>query len=307
MSERPQTWHYGSVARWWAEFNRAAPEELAFTRGSSRVTGSRRSIWAAAPVGSSSRCCRRVSMWMDATSRRTCSYGVARRPPGRRATPTLYQQAFHELDLPRQYRTIYICDSFGIGGQRKHDLDGLRRCYRHLGARRTSRVQPRAAPPKAGGGRMAAGTAEDNTEAWPESGAQTGGQWRRDQLRSRVVDLDPLEQRLTLGMRAALWREDRLVTQEEHEFQTTLYFPNELVLMLAHVGFTDVEVPAGYSEVPVTAADTTVFRRSEKRLTPPAAPPEVAGQLDVRNWRQSRGTSQVEQPLEQVGPSFRSA
>src|ERR1041385_1015720 len=30
MSDQPQTWHYGIVAGWWAEFNKAAPEELAF-------------------------------------------------------------------------------------------------------------------------------------------------------------------------------------------------------------------------------------------------------------------------------------
>src|SRR5207253_8772778 len=32
MSEHPQTWHYGLVAQWWAEFNVASPEELACYR-----------------------------------------------------------------------------------------------------------------------------------------------------------------------------------------------------------------------------------------------------------------------------------
>jgi hypothetical protein len=32
MSDDPQTWHYGLVARWWAEFNQANPDELAFYR-----------------------------------------------------------------------------------------------------------------------------------------------------------------------------------------------------------------------------------------------------------------------------------
>jgi hypothetical protein len=26
MTDRPQTWHYGLVARWWAEFNTDGPE-----------------------------------------------------------------------------------------------------------------------------------------------------------------------------------------------------------------------------------------------------------------------------------------
>src|SRR5690349_17652899 len=32
MSDQPQTWHYGLVAQWWAEFNHPDPEELAFYR-----------------------------------------------------------------------------------------------------------------------------------------------------------------------------------------------------------------------------------------------------------------------------------
>src|SRR5579871_1339275 len=30
MNEQPQTWHYGLMARWWAEFNVADPVELAY-------------------------------------------------------------------------------------------------------------------------------------------------------------------------------------------------------------------------------------------------------------------------------------
>jgi hypothetical protein len=26
MSQAPQTWHYGLVAKWWAEFNEDGPE-----------------------------------------------------------------------------------------------------------------------------------------------------------------------------------------------------------------------------------------------------------------------------------------
>lgn len=33
MSDRPQSWHNGSIARWWAEFNAADPPPLASYRG----------------------------------------------------------------------------------------------------------------------------------------------------------------------------------------------------------------------------------------------------------------------------------
>jgi len=34
MSEHPQTWHYGLVAQWWAEFNVASPERRRRDRAS---------------------------------------------------------------------------------------------------------------------------------------------------------------------------------------------------------------------------------------------------------------------------------
>ena len=130
-------------------------------------------------------------------------------------------------------------------------------------------------------------------------GAAASGERRRDRSwRDALVDLDPLEQRLTLQMRAALWREGRLIAQEEHTFQATLYFRNELLLMLAQAGFADVAVRAGYSDAPATAAghDGGV-RRPEGRMTPaPAAPPEVAGQPGVRNGRQIRAQARWSSP-----------
>ena len=65
-----------------------------------------------------------------------------------------------------------------------------------------------------------------------------------------------MEQRQTLGKRAELWREQRLVMQEDRLLQENLYFHNEILLMLANVGFADVSVRAGYSAKKPTADDT---------------------------------------------------
>jgi hypothetical protein len=59
-------------------------------------------------------------------------------------------------------------------------------------------------------------------------------------------------------MRAALVRDGQRVVEEAHTLQTTLYFRNELLVMLAQAGFSDIEVHAGYGDAPATAADTTV-------------------------------------------------
>ena len=47
-------------------------------------------------------------------------------------TPNLYVQAMHELDLPRRYRTIVVCGSFGLGSDRERDRQALERFRDHL-------------------------------------------------------------------------------------------------------------------------------------------------------------------------------
>jgi hypothetical protein len=65
-----------------------------------------------------------------------------------------------------------------------------------------------------------------------------------------------MEQRLTLEMRAELWREGRLVEREDRLLRENLYFRNEILLMLAQAGFADVSVRAGYSTREPAADDT---------------------------------------------------
>ena len=67
-----------------------------------------------------------------------------------------------------------------------------------------------------------------------------------------------MEQRLTVEMRAELWREGRLVTHEDRLLHENLYFPNEVLLMLANAGFADVSVRPGYSARNPTVEDTTL-------------------------------------------------
>jgi len=77
-------------------------------------------------------------------------------------------------------------------------------------------------------------------------------------LTSRLVDLDPLEQRVTRQIRAFMWRDGELVAEEEHEITLTLYFTGELVLLLEAAGFVDVEVHGGHERRPPTRDDDFV-------------------------------------------------
>lgn len=86
---------------------------------------------------------------------------------------------------------------------------------------------------------------------WPELG---DGERRRAsddaeyELRSRIVELDPLAQSVTLEMRADMWRDGEHVAEEEHVLRMSLYFTHELAALLERAGFTDVTLHADYTE-----------------------------------------------------------
>jgi SAM-dependent methyltransferase len=132
LSVQPRTWHYGLVARWWAEFNSPDPDELAFYR---RIIEGNGQPALDLACGAGRLLLPLLSAGLDIDGCDIspdmlvyCREGAARQ----RLTAMLYEQAMYELDLPRSYRTIYICDSFGIGGRRDQDAAALRRCYDHL-------------------------------------------------------------------------------------------------------------------------------------------------------------------------------
>jgi hypothetical protein len=168
----------------------------------------------------------------------------------------------HRLDLPRMYRTIIVCGSFGLGGNRDHDLEALRRLHGHLepgGTLLLDNEVPYADRrqwgywPKDERGTL--------PEPWPPSGSRRQASDGTDyELRSRIVAVDPLSQRVTLGMRGAMWREGRLIAEDEHLLQMTLYFTNELLLMLEGAGFSNVLVRGDYTDAdPTSESDFVVF------------------------------------------------
>ena len=132
MSDDPQTWHYGLVARWWAEFNQANPDELAFYRAFVERDGLP-ALDLACGTGRLLLPLLRAGFDVEGCDVSPDMLALCRQHAARDGlTPRLYEQAMHALELPRAYRTIFICDSFGIGGDRRHDAEALRRCYRHL-------------------------------------------------------------------------------------------------------------------------------------------------------------------------------
>ena len=161
--------------------------------------------------------------------------------------PNLYCQAVHLLDLPRRYRTVFMCGGFGIGGNRQHDMLGLARMRHHLEPGGFFVMNHQA--PYANARDWQYWLKEKRNELpleWMLSErerARDGTDYQQD---FRVVALDPLAQRLTWQMRTTLWRGEQSLAQDTHEIQNTAYFANEVVMMLERAGFTDIHVLGGY-------------------------------------------------------------
>jgi len=262
MDHRPQTWHHGLMARWWAEFNTAEPAELAYYRRAIERFGE--------PAldlgcGAGRLLVPLLEAGLDVDGADISGDMLARAAElaaSRGLRPALHAQAFHELDLPRRYRTILSCDSFGIGGSRAQDRLALRRVFEHLepgGAFVFSHELPY------GGGHAS------RWERWlPGRRASLPGDWPAEgdrrrtadgdelELLVRLADLDPLLQRSTYEVRVRRWRDGVPVEEEEHRLHESLYFAQELLVLLGDAGFDSVEIEAAYAGTPATPDDGAV-------------------------------------------------
>src|SRR5688572_23369871 len=132
MSNEARTWHHGLVARWWDEFNTADPEELACFRSFIEHDG-HPALDLACGTGRLLLPLLRAGLDVDGCDLSPDMLALCRRRAARDGlAPRLYAQAMHALDVPRAYRTIFICGGFGLGGTRAQDAEALRRCHRHL-------------------------------------------------------------------------------------------------------------------------------------------------------------------------------
>jgi hypothetical protein len=163
----------------------------------------------------------------------------------------------HELDLPRRYRTIFVCGAFGLGSNRDQDFQALRCFYEYLEPRGTLLLDSEVPYADA---RQWKYWLKDDRASLPEATrppgerrlASDGAEYA---LRSRIVELDPLSQHVTLEMHAERWRDGTLEAEEDHMLNIGLYFKNELLLMLERTGFTNIVVHGEHKEAQPTSDD----------------------------------------------------
>ena len=232
------TWHHGLVARWWAEFNHGGPEVEYFRPF---VVAGQPALDAGCGTG------RLLLPWLrDGLDVEGCDVSADMLGECRRLAaaeglePALYRQALHELDLPRRYRTIVCCGTFGLGSTREQDAEALRRFRHHL--------EP--------GGLLAldVGTVGGELEAEPQvERLPPRPDWLQGSdgfgysLRGRIVEVDRVGRRVTRALQAWQWRDGDVVAEEEHFLTESFYEPDELLALLERTGFTEVEARSGSS------------------------------------------------------------
>jgi len=262
----PPTWHHGLVARWWAEFNRDGPEVAYFRR---HVERGQPALDVACGTGRLLIPYLRAGLDVDGCDVSPDMIALCReRAEQEGLHPTLLVQPMHELDPPRRYRTIFVCGGFGLGSTRERDAEALRRFHEQLEPGGTLVLDNEV--PYSGDLPWRVWLESERAklprpwaplETLERRRAADGSELALD---SRIVSVDPLEQRFSYELRAALWRDGGLVAQEEHRLELTLYFTHELLLMLERAGFERVAVHGDHREEPATPSSKMVVLVARK-------------------------------------------
>jgi SAM-dependent methyltransferase len=263
-----QTWHYGLIAKWWAEFNDDfRPHEIPYFQRHIEQ-GGEPALEVGCGTGRLLIPYLRAGLDVDGCDVSADMVALCREKAAREGlSPTLFVQAMHELDPPRRYKTIFVCGAFGLGSTREQDVQSLRRFHEHLEPQGTLLVDievpysdgklwrrwlkdERAKLPEAAGRPQSLRPASDGSELG---------------LRTRIVELDPLAQQVSYEIHAEQWRNGELVTEEDRILNIGMYFKGELLLLLEQAGFGNVVVQGDHNDAGATSDDDFIVFIAQKR------------------------------------------
>jgi len=258
---QPQIWHYGLVARAAAELWTESGPEAAYFRALIESSGQ-----PALDLGCAAG--RLLLPYLQAgLDVDGCDYSkdmlaqCQERATRAGLTPRLYQQAAHKLDLPRRYRTIFSCGVIGLGGDWRHAMQAIQRCYEHLrqGGTFAFDYSPRWNDPPAWLSRLPEGR-RSLPQEWPAAGErQPLADGSELELVTRTIVMDPLDEVATRQIRARLWRDGELIKEEVHTQKVGDFSVHEFILMLERAGFSDITITGDYHDEPATADHTALI------------------------------------------------
>jgi SAM-dependent methyltransferase len=253
------TWHYGLVARWWAEVNRPDQAELAYLRAAIARFGEP-ALDLGCGTGRLLLPLLAAGLDVDGTDispDMLAEAGAAAAAAGVTADGRLAAQAFDELDLPRRYGTVFSIGSFAIGGSVERDAEALRRVHDHL--RPGGAVLLSYEVISDDDHAMLATSDRPYPRPWPEEGMRaTLADGDELELRTRASAYDAATRTHILEIHALLWRGGSLMREETGALRNTYYRPEDVVAMLRAAGFDDVEVEGPYTGRSPDPGDETV-------------------------------------------------
>jgi SAM-dependent methyltransferase len=257
MRGEPQTWHYGLIAQWWSEFNDDfRPHEVPYFQR--YVERGQPALDVACGTGRLLLPYLRAGLDVDGCDVSADMVAFCREKAERQGLmPTLWVQPMHELEPSRRYRTIYVCGAFGLGSDREQDAEALRRFHEYVEPDGTLLldIEVPYAETDSWGYWLKEERRSLPQEAKPPRGRRRASDGSELALSSRLVDFDPLEQRVTREMHAERWRDGELEAEEDHVLTIGLYFKNELLLMLERAGFRDIVVQGDHNDAEATSDD----------------------------------------------------
>ncbi len=256
------TWHHGVIAKWWAEFNTSGPE-IDYVR--TFVEAGQPALDVACGTGRLLIPYLASGLDVDGCDVSEDMLSLCRERAEREGlSPRLYRQAMHELDIGRPYRTIYVCGGFGLGSDRRQAETALRRFHEHLEPGGLL-ILDNDVPYADDGWRF--WRSEERRELpgpWSEPGERRRASDGSDYaLGGRLVDVDPLEQRVVADIRGYRWVGDELVERDEHRLSMTVFFTHELEMLIEREGFS-VRLTADYTGAEPTAETRTVVFLARK-------------------------------------------
>jgi SAM-dependent methyltransferase len=253
MNDTVQTWHYGLVARHWAENNTTGPE-IAYYQEQIEHYG-QPALDAGCGTGRLLIPFLRAGLDVDGCDVSGDMLAYCKQTAEREGlSPRLYQQALHDLDLPRQYKTIVACGVFGIGVSRAQDFMTLQRFYQHLLPDGVLLLEGHVPYKDAKLWSLWHKDARIHLpETWPEYVGNIPEDDHEYELHYRLLSADPLNQRTIGEMGTLLFKDRQLVADDTRTLTSNYYFRNEMHMLLEKAGFTVEAEKGDWTDADATA------------------------------------------------------
>jgi SAM-dependent methyltransferase len=169
-------------------------------------------------------------------------------------SPVLHLASAAELDLPRRYRTIFMCGAFALNGTHADDVAALDRAFRQLEPGGTLAVDCEAGWSMRRSWLRCVDPDRDQPGEWWDSEPTALPNGEQIAVRGRMLEADPVGQSSRKQLEYRLIRDGRTVETETHLLVERWYGARELTAMLEAAGFADVVVHGDYAEQPLRAA-----------------------------------------------------